>query len=310
MTDVNLRSRTNKKKPTVGQILADPMADFWQGGIGPSHTVIDRKLSKLDIPIQEGSKEQKVYEAFIGADTESAIELLEELLDTLRQFSLWELKNARGDNLRTAMARVGLHLSDDFFVEDPPSVDRVEETLIDSEADPETLAPITATDEQLAALRNAPTGGRDIFLVHGHDKEQLFTIERLVRRLTGIDPIILNDQVSQGQTLIEKFESNANPAAYAIVLMTPDDVGRAKKTPERRDKDTGIDLALDKRARENVVFELGYFYGKLGRKNVCVLDYGISQPGDIKGVVYIPNDQELQLKLAGELKAAGFTISV
>lgn len=307
-------SKRRRIGPTVGEVLADPMADFWHGGNGPSHSVIDRKLSSLGLEVDAGSsKEQKVYDAFVEADTETAIELLEKLLDTLRQFSKWDLGNTKGDNLREAMARVGLHLTDDFYVKDAPSVERMEERLTENLGDIAVPASITATDEQLTELRKAPIGPAtptDIFLVHGHDERNLYKIERLVRRLTGVEPTILNDQVNQGQTLIEKFESNAQPAAYAIVLMTPDDVGRAKRTPENRPGGVGPDLALDERARENVVFELGYFYGKLGRKNVCVLDFGISQPGDIKGVVYIANDNELQLKLAGELKAAGFKISI
>lgn len=68
-----------------------------------------------------------------------------------------------------------------------------------------------------------------------------------------------------------------------------------------------------RRARQNVVFELGYFTGRLGRKMVCTLyEEGVETPSDYHGIVYIPLDSAgtWRILLARELKAAGFEIDL
>jgi predicted nucleotide-binding protein len=117
-----------------------------------------------------------------------------------------------------------------------------------------------------------------VFLVHGHNGAAKHEVARFVERITGKAPVILDEQTSRGRTLIEKFETHAATAAYAIVLATPDDVGRIN----------GTDPATDQpRARQNVVFELGYFFGKLGRDRVTVLNSGVEKPSDVDGLAYI-----------------------
>ena len=117
---------------------------------------------------------------------------------------------------------------------------------------------------------------RKVFVVHGHDNEIKQTVARFLEKL-GLEAVILHEKCNKGLTIIEKFEQNAD-VAYAVVLMTPDDVGAAKADA----KD------LNARARQNVVLELGYFMGKLGRKNVAAILRGdIERPSDYDGVVYI-----------------------
>jgi predicted nucleotide-binding protein len=89
-------------------------------------------------------------------------------------------------------------------------------------------------------------------------------------------PEILADSPGRGDTIIEKFERRANDATFAHVLLTPDDVGHAKAAGD-----------LNPRARQNVVLELGYFFGQLGRQNVVVLNAGVEQPSDVNGINYI-----------------------
>jgi predicted nucleotide-binding protein len=139
-----------------------------------------------------------------------------------------------------------------------------------------------------------------IFVVHGHDpiKDQL---ESLLLRW-GFEPIILEDQANLGQTLIEKFEKNSD-VKCAIVLLTPDDEGRPKHTD-----------GLKPRARQNVILELGYFYGRLGRdKVICLYKSSVELPSDISGIVYISFrdniKDEVYRKIRDELKAMGFTIN-
>jgi len=144
------------------------------------------------------------------------------------------------------------------------------------------------------------TSGGRVFIVHGHDGEAREAVARFVASI-GLYPVILHEQPSSGQTIIEKLETHGN-VSFAIVIFTPDDLGATGNT---------IPPVLKARARQNVVLELGYFIGMLGRKRVCVLyNSEIELPSDMLGVVYVPYDSSgsWRLGLARELRAAGFEI--
>ncbi len=144
--------------------------------------------------------------------------------------------------------------------------------------------------------------GDEVFIVHGRDDGPKETVAGFLRKL-GLKATILHEQPSEGLTIIEKLEKYANNAGFAIVLFTPDDVGALKNEIEDQGKP---------RARQNVVFELGYFIGKLGRKRVCPLFKGeIEKPSDIDGVIYVPmNGEDWKLKLCQEMKNADFPIDM
>jgi predicted nucleotide-binding protein len=97
--------------------------------------------------------------------------------------------------------------------------------------------------------------------------------ESVARFLEKLDlrPIILHEQPNKGRTVIEKFEAHSD-VGFAVVLLTPDDVGGLASSPDK----------LSRRARQNVILELGYFIGKLGRAKVCALyKEGVEIPSDI-----------------------------
>lgn len=136
-----------------------------------------------------------------------------------------------------------------------------------------------------------------VFIVHGHDEELKEAVARLVER-QGISAIILNEQTDGGQTVIEKLENNSNVSG-AICFFTPDDVGNKKGNSDMKE-----------RARQNVVFEAGYFIGKLGRNRMVLLADGtIELPSDINGVVYTDKD-DWKIKTLKELKAMGYKIDL
>ena len=146
------------------------------------------------------------------------------------------------------------------------------------------------------------TFGDEVFIVHGHDDEAKETVARFVENF-GIEATILHEQANRGQTIPEKFEEHASEAGFAIILLTPDDVGASKD----KIKD------LKPRARQNVVLELGYFWGRLGRGRVCVLHKGgVELPSDMQGLLYVPmnSPDEWQLPLAREMKQAGLPIDL
>ncbi|MDC7705385.1 nucleotide-binding protein [Vogesella indigofera] len=140
---------------------------------------------------------------------------------------------------------------------------------------------------------------KKIFLIHGHDNGTKETVARFISQL-GLEPIILHEQANQGRTVIEKFEDHSD-VGYAIALITPDDTGSSNKDPDN----------VQHRARQNVIFEFGYFIGKLGRHKVMGLVKGdIEVPSDYSGVLYIPIDESGAWKflLLKELKMVGYDV--
>lgn len=138
-----------------------------------------------------------------------------------------------------------------------------------------------------------------VFIVHGQDDGARESVARFIGQL-GLKPIILHEQPNRGRTIIEKLEGHSS-VGFAVVLLTPDDVGG-------RDKET-----LRPRARQNVILELGFFCGTLTRARVCALHKGdIELPSDFDGVVYIPFDTEdgWRLRLAREMKEAGLPVDL
>lgn len=140
-----------------------------------------------------------------------------------------------------------------------------------------------------------------VFIVHGHDDALLQQTARLLEKME-VEPIILFERAGKSQTIIEKLESHSS-VSFAVVLFTPDDVGKgAKEEGNPRP-----------RARQNVVLELGYFIGKLGRSNVILIySEGVELPSDYHGVEHIKLDPEgaWKIKLAKELKEAGLNIDM
>ena len=121
----------------------------------------------------------------------------------------------------------------------------------------------------------------NVFIVYGHDEIAKLELKNYVQNVLGFpEPVILHERPSLGRTIIEKFEDEAERATVVFVLITPDDkAGVAKDGNNKR-----------RRARQNVIFEMGYFVGVLGRKSgrVLLLHKGpLELPSDLNGVVYI-----------------------
>jgi predicted nucleotide-binding protein len=147
----------------------------------------------------------------------------------------------------------------------------------------------------------------------------------------GLSPLVLHEEASGGLTLAEKLEKYSKDVGYAFVILTPEDVGGHRD--EMRQKlggdtpflsrsvtllggkvtDQVLEL-FEPRARQNVIFEMGYFWGLLERKRVCCLLKGnVEKPSDIEGIVFVPfkdSIEEIQVKIMRELKEAGYEIKL
>lgn len=152
-----------------------------------------------------------------------------------------------------------------------------------------------------------PTQGvrRKVFVVYGHDVTARTGLEAMLRRW-DLEPLILDQLPSEGQTIIEKLEKYTSEANFAVVLATPDDVGYR----------SGHEDEKTFRARQNVVLELGMMLAILGRKNVAILlksQENMERPSDIQGLIYIPFKDvvtDAGLLLAKEMTAQGYKIDV
>lgn len=158
-------------------------------------------------------------------------------------------------------------------------------------------------DEQQTAAPNTEVSVqgsvKEVFVVHGRDDGAKETVARFLTSL-GLNPVILHEQPNQGRTIIEKFEEYSK-VGFAIVLLTPDDTGAA------RDELGQSQL----RARQNVILELGFFLGKLGRHRTCaLLKEDVEIPSDYRGVLYINMDGQGAWKseLVRELRGAGLDV--
>ena len=149
------------------------------------------------------------------------------------------------------------------------------------------------------AQRNDRPSSNKVFVIHGRDDGTKNMVARFLEQLK-LNPVILHEQANLGRTIIEKFEEHAQ-VGFAVALLTPDDVGSLKNEEHN----------LTPRARQNVIFEFGFFIGKLGRKRVCALVKGdVEKPSDYDGVLYIPLDDSdgWKMRLIRELKTAGFEV--
>lgn len=172
--------------------------------------------------------------------------------------------------------------------------------------------PVVISVSQIVSMKKQ-IDNEKIFIVHGHDEVMKQSVARTIEKL-NLDPIILHEQADGGKTIIEKFESNAEKVGFAVILLSADDLGASKKDIKRSEEQSnGLDHCLKARARQNVVFEMGYFIGKLGRSHVfLLLEEGVEKPGDLDGIVYTPFDGNdgWKIKLVKELKACGYKVSL
>lgn len=160
-----------------------------------------------------------------------------------------------------------------------------------------------------AYMTNAPTPNeepraREIrsFIVHGHDHQSLFELKDYIQNTLKLGaPVVLRQMPGLGKTLIEKFEREAEAIEVVFVLLTPDDKAAALADPDNEKH----------RARQNVILELGFFLGKLGRESgkILLLHKGpVEIPSDIMGIEYIDITNGIESageSIRRELKAAG-----
>jgi predicted nucleotide-binding protein len=157
-----------------------------------------------------------------------------------------------------------------------------------------------------APAAEAASQNNKVFVVYGHDTTARDQLEATLRRW-GLEPLILDQLPSEGQTIIEKLVSYTADVGFAVVLATPDDEGHKANRDDEKSY----------RARQNVVLELGMLLAKLGRQKVAILlkqSDRMERPSDIQGLIYIPFKDDLAkdagVLLAKEMAAQGYAIDI
>jgi len=205
-----------------------------------------------------------------------------------KKISDWYSKNIQNINSNNFVYNKKVHAENKI---------KIDEIILDVDADRENYNKIFSSPQ--VERENPLVSGSEIFIVHGRDDGIKNEVARFIEKLK-LKPIILHEQPSDGETIIEKIERYTN-VGFGIVLYTPCDKGGLATEP----------FESKFRARQNVVFEHGYLIGKLGRKNVVSLIKGdIEKPNDISGVVYINYDSNgaWKTEVAKELNSSGYAI--
>lgn len=168
------------------------------------------------------------------------------------------------------------------------------------------VAPGSKKRKPIESKKQAMSNNRKVFVVHGHDTELKTDVELFLHSI-NLEPIVLHRQLDEGLTVIEKFEKHSD-VVYALILLTPDDIGFPISEIQKPEEERQIEY----RARQNVIFEFGYFVGKLSRKNVCcIYKAGVQVPSDLNGLIYKQVNksiEEVGLFVMKELKNAGLDV--
>ena len=131
---------------------------------------------------------------------------------------------------------------------------------------------------------------KKVFIIHGHDSDLLNEVKSFVGSC-GLEPVILREQDDRSMTIIEKFEFYGSGCVFAVALLTPDDKQAEELTEKARF-----------RARQNVIYELGWFCGRLGREKTVLIHKGrVEMPSDLLGVLYLAVENSL-FEVSGDLR--------
>lgn len=280
------------------------------GGGATSRTRMDSRIQQVDQLLDEGAH----FDArnFSSPDDDGGLtyggqDSPEWLTWKTRVLNLVQAAAAEGSPaLALAKTGFGIRTKGNYRNE----VERAKSNLLEALA----LLKVALTDDSFGELREShaesksPLLSTRVFVVHGHDEALTNEVERFLYDV-GLQPVVLHRQPDQGQTVIEKFEQHGD-VGYAIVLLTPDDCAYSAAEGSLPDAQRQTEL----RARPNVLFEFGYFVGRLGRARVCCLHKGaVAVPSDLNGLVYksVADSFESQaFALVRELKAAGYSLKL
>ena len=158
------------------------------------------------------------------------------------------------------------------------------------------LEDIIEANPEIEANTAKKTNNDTVFIIHGHDNTLKMEVQLLLNR-AAVNNIVLHEQADRGRTIIDKLLDETNKAGYAIALLTPDDILENEA----------------KRARQNVILEIGYFIGLLGKERIRLLvKDGVEVPSDLQGILYEKYEASgsWKIKLLKEMQAVGIYVDM
>ena len=167
-----------------------------------------------------------------------------------------------------------------------------------------SLLPIKNAEATQPYAKAPSAPPKNVFIVYGHDEHTRNEWEACLRKWE-LNPIIFEQETSQGNTIIEKLFRLKESADFAVVLATPDDF--RYENGHEEDKKPCV--------RQNVALELGMMLATFGAEKVAILlkdPDRIEKPSDINGLIYIPltNASQAKIDLAKEMNKQGFKIDI
>jgi len=194
----------------------------------------------------------------------------------------------------------------DVYKDVDKKIHRLDSIIERLELIPLSIAAQSAAPTQEEVLPSQPRT-KKVFVVHGRDEIAKTNLEVFLHEI-GLEPVVLHRQADEGMTIIEKFEKHSE-VGYAFILLTPDEVAYLAAEEAKPD----VERQKEFRARPNVIFEFGYFVGKLGRSRVCCLYTGnVSLPSDVSGMIYKRYEksiEEVAYSVIKDLKASGYALA-
>ena len=158
------------------------------------------------------------------------------------------------------------------------------------------LEDIANANPEAAKTKLKSVNGKTVFIIHGHDSH-LKTELALFLKVGGVPYVVLHEQADKGRTIVDKLVQESEPSNFAIAILSPDD----------------LLMNGSYRARQNVILEMGYFIGLIGKERVRLLVKGdIDIPSDLYGILYEKYDEAgaWKAKLAKELIAGGIFVDL
>lgn len=305
-----------KQNQSIGQLLAGPMSQMWNGGRGPARTTLQLAFSAvgLDVDDYPGTKEGTVSAALWQADDETATRLVEELLDLLAASGTFEEPDDaaawRITQLRRALAEIGATLSrygQLVWGDAPPSRRTAAAPAFQSNS-----ASRGASFQVETTTRSQPDH-RKVFLVHGRDMKARTELVKLLQAfdLRIVDwPAASRATGNTSPTTAEVIEAGMREAHAIVVLFTPDDLGKCKDQFLEGPHDGGDEREFTGQARLNVIFEAGIAWGQYRPQTVLVEIGYIRRMSDLAGVqaIRLTNSNESRVLLRDRLKNAGLAV--
>jgi predicted nucleotide-binding protein len=163
-----------------------------------------------------------------------------------------------------------------------------------------------------AARGGRPKRGKKVFVVHGRDRDLRNSMFRFLRALK-LEPIEWSQAVKatkKGAPYIgEVLDRAFREASAVVVLLTPDDQARLKKSLAKH-SDPEWETTLTGQARPNVLFEAGMAFGRHEDSTILVQVGALRNFSDIGGrhVIRLHDGAEARQELADRLDTAGCAI--